>query len=66
MNRRATDTPIDRATADTVIPAFNRFRAWSARSPVSFAGLPPDLPRAFAALTPALVRSDSTVRYQAF
>jgi hypothetical protein len=37
-----------------------------ALSPVSFAGRPPDLPRAFVAMTPALVHLDSTVHYQTF
>src|SRR4051794_17310864 len=55
-------TPMGRATADTIVPAFSRLWACSARSPVSFAGRPPARPRAFAAMTPALVRSRTMAR----
>ena len=55
-------TPIDRATDDTDDPDASRFLACSALSPISFAGRPPARPRAFAAATPALVRSRMMAR----
>jgi len=49
--------PIDPATVDTAAPGFSRLRACPVCSLVSFVGQLSDPPHAFAAATPAFVRS---------